>query len=163
MMIVIAPNGQRFGQIPQPMHSCSEMKAMRDSGVTLGRLVNSYNLLDRRRQIQVIPQSTKSIVSLRTLYKQEGEREPTYTKLAGPHNGARFLALLTAFLFLSAPSSGLSGSCSSFFAPSVCTIYTQNVSTGPFSCALSRGGRSRFAGRPYLVATDDSDTVRNKS
>ncbi|RPA91042.1 hypothetical protein L873DRAFT_1715620, partial [Choiromyces venosus 120613-1] len=30
----IPPKGHFFGQIPQPMHSCSEIKAILDSGVT---------------------------------------------------------------------------------------------------------------------------------
>lgn len=33
-MIVMALNGHFFGQIPQPMHRDSEMKASRASGVT---------------------------------------------------------------------------------------------------------------------------------
>src|ERR1044071_6449404 len=32
--MVMAPNGHRLGQIPQPIHNDSEMKAIRDSGVT---------------------------------------------------------------------------------------------------------------------------------
>ena len=31
---VIPPNGHFFGQIPQPMHNCSEIKAILDSGET---------------------------------------------------------------------------------------------------------------------------------
>src|ERR1700761_6537922 len=34
LMMLMAPNGHFLGQMPQPMHRDSEMKAMRDSGVT---------------------------------------------------------------------------------------------------------------------------------
>lgn len=34
LMMLIAPKGHFFGQIPQPMHSRSEMKAILDSGAT---------------------------------------------------------------------------------------------------------------------------------
>jgi hypothetical protein len=34
LMILMAPNGHFLGQIPQPIHSDSEMKAIFDSGVT---------------------------------------------------------------------------------------------------------------------------------
>ena len=34
LMILIAPNGHFLGQMPQPMHSLSDMKAIFESGVT---------------------------------------------------------------------------------------------------------------------------------
>ena len=34
LMILMAPKGHFFGQIPQPMHSRSEMYAIFESGVT---------------------------------------------------------------------------------------------------------------------------------
>lgn len=34
LIILMAPNGHFFGQIPHPMHKLSDMKAIFDSGVT---------------------------------------------------------------------------------------------------------------------------------
>ena len=61
--MVIALKGQRLGQIPQPMHSCSEMKASRDSGVTFKRRCQTTTGRARRNDfvgcmIIYIPRST---------------------------------------------------------------------------------------------------------
>ena len=82
MMIVMAPKGHFLGQIPQPIHSDSERKAIRESGVT--SICEEEDALDNGGAGS----------------RGRGHGDVTYTKLSTPDHRATLLALLPALLGL---------------------------------------------------------------